>query len=388
MKGHIRKRGTSYQVVVYQGRGPDGKKDYYRSTHPTKRAAEETLAVVLSTVHAGGEVHRAARTRLDAFLADWLESEPVERTAPTTRAIYAYGVRHITAELGAIPLRALDARTIDQFFGRLRARGLSGATRHQVFRVLKTALGAARRWKLRPDNPAMDATPPEVPRREATIWDEEQVHIFLGQARGDTYYRLYRILLLGGLRPGEALALRWIDLSWLAGAVAVRRKFYRLGTRQVWGETKTHRQIAVALDAETLEELRGLEQEQARDKRRWGEDYRDSGLIFCQPNGEPLHEENIAGRAFKALVRKAGLPMIRLYDLRHCHATHGAAAGVPIHVMKERLGHRKVTTTLQYYTHVLPDQDRAAAETIARRLLGRDGLPGIAKGLPTRGEEG
>jgi integrase len=246
------------------------------------------------------------------------------------------------------------------------------ATRHQIFRTLKTALQAAVRWKMLPENPAKAATAPEVPLRDATIWDEEQVHIFLGVARGTTYFRLYLIILLVGLRPGEALALRWTDLSWRTGTIIVRRKFYRFGKKEEWGDTKPHRQTTIALSEQMLEELRALEQEQLAWKRRFGEDYCDHGLIFCQPNGKPLHEENIAGRAFKALIKKAGLPNIRLYDLRHCHATHGADAGIPIHVMQQRLGHRKPQTTLQYYTHVLPDADRAAADTIERRMLGRD----------------
>jgi integrase len=374
MRGHIYKRGDSWAVSIYLGRDAStGKKRRHFRSFPTKKVAQEYLASSIVVLHAGGQLPTADRRMcVDAFLQKWLESERVRALAPTTRRIYTYGVAHLTVGLGRVPLPMLDAMTIDTFFGTLRQRGLSGATRHQIYRTLKTALRAARRWKLLDENPVADVTAPQVPHRQPTIWDIEQIHLFLGAARGTTYYRLFYLLVCSGIRPGEALALRWIDVDWLLGTITVRQKFYRLGKKQVWGDTKTHRQATtVSIEEPMVAELRELQREQQQDRARWGEDYRDHGLVFCQANGEPLHEENIAGRAFKAIIAKAGLPDIRLYDLRHCHATLLANAKVPIHVVQHRLGHRKPATTLQYYTHALPDADRAASDTF-RRLLGRD----------------
>ncbi|MDQ1673931.1 MAG: hypothetical protein QOC98_2493, partial [Frankiaceae bacterium] len=73
---------------------------------------------------------------------------------------------------------------------------------------------------------------------------------------------------------------------------------------------------------------------------------------------------------FRVLVRRAGLPMIRLHDLRHTHATLGLAAGVPAKVMSDRLGHSTVLLTLDVYSHVTPVQDAAAASLIACLIYG------------------
>ena len=85
----------------------------------------------------------------------------------------------------------------------------------------------------------------------------------------------------------------------------------------------------------------------------------------------PLHPEFIT-RHFGRLVQRLGLPSIRLHDLRHTHASHGLAAGVPMKVIQERLGHSSIALTADTYTHVLPDVASEAAAIIARLTLAAD----------------
>lgn len=103
-----------------------------------------------------------------------------------------------------------------------------------------------------------------------------------------------------------------------------------------------------------------------------GERYENRDLVFRQPEGKPLPAHNIGRRDFRRVAKRAGLPQIRLYDLRHCNATHLADQGTQVHIVQRRLGHRSPTTALRYYTHVIPDTERAAADRLADRLLGRD----------------
>jgi integrase len=72
--------------------------------------------------------------------------------------------------------------------------------------------------------------------------------------------------------------------------------------------------------------------------------------------------------AFRTLAPKIGLPRIRFHDLRHSCATAALAAGVPIKVLWQRLGHADVAVTLKMYAHVLPG-DEAAAERAALILV-------------------
>jgi integrase len=74
-------------------------------------------------------------------------------------------------------------------------------------------------------------------------------------------------------------------------------------------------------------------------------------------------------------TRAAGLPRIRLHDVRHSYATAALAAGVPPKVVSQRLGHATIAITMDTYSHVIPGLDEQAAETVARLILG-DGEPG------------
>ncbi len=88
-------------------------------------------------------------------------------------------------------------------------------------------------------------------------------------------------------------------------------------------------------------------------------------LIFRTPSGEPINADYLA-KHFRSILDLAGLPRIRLYDLRHSAATIALAAGVSPKVVSEQLGHASTAFTLDTYAHVLPHmQDEAAAKVEA-----------------------
>ncbi len=99
-----------------------------------------------------------------------------------------------------------------------------------------------------------------------------------------------------------------------------------------------------------------------------GGDYASHGFVFADGDGRPLRERFVLRSVFRPLLKKAGLPAHRLYDLRHTSATLLLAEGLPVHVVSQRLGHRDIATTLDNYAHVLPTQQAAATEKIASVL--------------------
>jgi hypothetical protein len=90
-------------------------------------------------------------------------------------------------------------------------------------------------------------------------------------------------------------------------------------------------------------------------------------LLFVQEDGSPLHLADVTEH-FKFLARQAGLPPIRLHDLRHGAATIALAAGVEMKVVQHMLRHASITTTSDLYTNVLPELARSAAEATARMI--------------------
>jgi hypothetical protein len=121
---------------------------------------------------------------------------------------------------------------------------------------------------------------------------------------------------------------------------------------------------------------------QAGDRTAVGPAYEDSGLVFTHPDGSPIHP-HLFSDWFKQHVRAAGLPAIRLHDLRHSYATAALAAGIPAKVVSERLGHATIAIAMDTYSHVLPGLDERAAATVARLILeGDEPEPGASIDTP------
>jgi integrase len=177
------------------------------------------------------------------------------------------------------------------------------------------------------------------------------------------------------MRRGELAGLRWVDVDLDAGRASPRRPRVVVNYTVEVSEPKTAKgRRSVALDAVTVAALREHRERQAKDRAVVGPGWQDSGLVFTRLDGAPLHPDLISDW-FERLAREAGLPKIRLHDVRHSYASAALAAGIPAKIVSERLGHATVQITLDTYSHVLPGLDAQAAETVARLILGDGSAP-------------
>jgi integrase len=92
-------------------------------------------------------------------------------------------------------------------------------------------------------------------------------------------------------------------------------------------------------------------------------------LVFTRPDGKLVHPERVS-KAFRAAVKRTGLPQIHLHDLRHTHATLALEAGIHPKVVSDRLGHSTVAITLDIYSHVISALSEEAAATVAAMVMG------------------
>ena len=145
------------------------------------------------------------------------------------------------------------------------------------------------------------------------------------------------------MRRGEALALRWEDVDLGAGRISVRRSHVPIGVKVIVAQPKTRRGTRlVSIDPGTVAVLKKWRQKQREERLAWGSAWNDTGLVFTREDGSMIHPER-ATKGFVSAAKKAGLPEIRLHDLRHTHATLALAAGVHPKVVSERLGHSTVS---------------------------------------------
>ena len=103
--------------------------------------------------------------------------------------------------------------------------------------------------------------------------------------------------------------------------------------------------------------------------REFGDSYENHGKLFCHPNGKPIHPDTNT-RRFNRLVDRAGVPPIRLHDVRHTYATLSLDAGVEPKVVADRIGHANMAYTLTIYAHRSTGRDQPAADRVAGLIFG------------------
>jgi integrase len=369
---------------VFRGRGADGKRRYEARTFDTKAEAARWLTAELRAGDTGS-VFTPSKEPLGAFLDRWLRDVVQPSVRPSTHESYAKMVRlHVHGEerhqhpkrhgetikahdyrIAHAPLASLRKVDIQAHLSDLAAR-VSPRTVRYVAAILKAALGQAVEWDMIVRNPATGVTLPRGTRSEMRALSAEEAQRLLSAAEGTRFAAFWTLLLTSGLRPGEALALRWSDFD--GSAIRVQRA---LGSRKRVDDTKTSRSRVVPLPPIAIRSLQQHRALQAEARLKAGSSWVDHGLMFTTEAGGPLTLRNVTRRHFEPLLAKAKLPHIRVYDLRHSHATLLLAQNVHPKLMSERLGHATVRLTLDTYSHVLPGMQSAVADTLEAMLTTR-----------------
>jgi integrase len=379
MRGSIRRRGSTYTWYVSVPDPVTGeRRQRSKGGFRTKRECQEALNEALARLREGTFV-RTSQRGLGAFLVDeWLPAVRPPRVRPSTWASYRMAVeRHIVPALGGVLLQGLTPGHLTAFYRALldggrrdRRGGLAPKSVRNVHGVLHAALRDAVRWGYLPRNVAAVADLPKGMTPEMHVWSPEQLRAFLEHVRGDPLYAAWLLFATTGMRRGEVAGLRWPDVDLEASRVSPRRPRVVVNYEVVVSEPKTAKgRHSLALDPTTTTALREHRTRQLEQRLAVGPRWQDSGLVFTWPDGRPIHPERFS-RWFEQHARAAGLPKIRLHDVRHSYATAALAAGVPAKVVSERLGHATIAITMDTYSHVLPGLGAQAAGTVARLILG------------------
>jgi integrase len=197
----------------------------------------------------------------------------------------------------------------------------------------------------------------------------EDARRLVGAIRGDRFEALWICALTLGLRKGELLGLRWNDIDFGDATLMIRQALQRAGGHLVLVEPKTARsRRVVPVPPQTLAALRAHRRRQHADKLAAGRAWRDSGPVFTTHLGGPLEPRNV-NRSWYAVRSRAGLTGFRLHDLRHSCASFLLAAGASPRTAMKTLGHSQIGLTMNTYTHVLPEVERAAIDAAARAIF-------------------
>jgi integrase len=286
-------------------------------------------------------------------VGDWLVSRTA--TAPSTVRGYAAHVRlYLAPYLGEVLLAELTAAQVQAMFAAIirhhHALGtpVSAATLTRIRATLRAALNAAIRRGLLAENPASQAELPRARHPRAVVWSPYRVEQwkrtgerpavavwtaaqtaqFLRSIQDHRPYAAFHLIALRGLRRGEAAGLRWCDID-LAGKTAIiSQQLQQYDGRLAICPPKTpHSARVIALDHTTVAATRAHRDRQQAEAAGYGPGYRASGFVFTNLNGDPMAPDRLT-RTFRKLAAEAGLPPVRLHDLRHGAATLAQMSGV------------------------------------------------------------
>jgi integrase len=386
--GHIQRRGKSSWRLKFEGGARDpqtGKrKIQYVTFRGTKREAQVELARLISAV---GDATYVEPTRLTVAqhvasrIGHWEASEDISaRTAQRYRQLLDGQLR---PHVGALLVQKLSTVDVERWHVTLRTRGrcrgnggISARTVAHAHRLLCHALDDAMRHNVVPRNVAKLQSPPRVQAGEMAILDPDGISALIADLRGHVLYPQAILALFTGLRLGEVLALRWINVDLDAKVIRVREALEETkehGVQVKAPKTRAGRRD-VSLPAIVVDGLREHRRQQLELRMALGAGRMpDDALVFPDQLAGGYQTPSAASRAWGLVADALGMPQITFHGLRHTHASQLIDAGIDIVTISKRLGHASPDVTLRGYAHLFRRDDGKAADAIDAALAGAAG---------------
>ncbi|MCP2341990.1 tyrosine-type recombinase/integrase [Actinomadura rupiterrae] len=240
-----------------------------------------------------------------------------------------------------------------------------------------TAQVNARRKRLRERNPTrhdlqlnrIDAYIGAPRPSPVMVWTPALTKAFLARAEPHPWYALYYLIAFRGLRRGEACGLRWNDVDLVQGTATIRAQILQHGGETIQGEPKSAAgEATISLDTSTVKVLRAHKARQNTDRLAAGDVWDDTGLVFTDETGRSLVPNKVTDQ-FELLSMEAGLPPVRLHDLRHGAASFLLAAGHDMKTVQATLRLSSLSIAADIYTSLLPQLAHQSAEDAAAIIL-------------------
>lgn len=319
-----------------------------------------------------GQPIRDAKVTVAAWAQRWLDSSLAgSDLAQATKDTYRYLARtHVApTTLGKMEIGKVRKADIDLLYRAMKAAGYAGSTLRGVHAVLRDLFTEAEDNELIKASPMAKVTRPAVGDQRAAYLTRAQADALVAALADDPLLLdLVKLMLLTGLRRGEALGLSWEAVG--EDRIDVRQQLTRASDGLALRQLKTddsRRSLPITPPlAEVLRSRRkaAMAARMAAPAGSWV----DSGLVFTTALGGPLEPRNVL-RRFAAAVQRAGLPAtVHLHTLRHSAASFLIAAGVPMKVVQQILGHSSFTVTADIYSHVAPELEAEAMGKLGEAL--------------------
>jgi integrase len=319
-------------------------------------------------------VARPARRTLEQAGEEYIDhlETVMERKRTTIQDYRGYLRGHLAPYFGDREIGKIDADRVAAYLRRKLQQGYASKTIQNHLNFLHGIFNFAVRRGWVSANPVALVDRPRQnrsPRRRIRFLQPTELDRLVGAVSDDDLGKLERPLYIGaaltGLRQGELLALRWMDIDWVAGRIRVAESL----SRREFDSPKSHEGGSVPM-ADRL--ARELERHFRRSAYQ-----ADDDLVFCHPHTGQVLEPSTVTKRLKRTLKRAGLRELTFHELRHTFGTQMAAVGTPLRAIQEWMGHADAKTT-EVYRHYAPDPTHGAA--LVERAFGNgsaDGGPGF-----------
>ncbi|WP_196599240.1 tyrosine-type recombinase/integrase [Pectinatus frisingensis] len=294
-----------------------------------------------------------------AWAITWLSTYKKGAVKQRTYERYKQLVAHLD-QIADIKLQELQPVQVQQLY---KGLPLSNCTINKVHKILKELYTKAYNLDMIPKNIMVAVVPPRFEKPEIRIFSPKEIEIILRTCHDTTWSkRYYPIILLGattGMRIGEILGLRWCDILFPTSEVYIKRSLQQSLEIGLFLETpKTKAGIRkISVTEDVIKELKELKKDAPT------MDIKQEQLCFITKNNTPIAPHNFE-RVWHQILVKTNVPYRNFHVLRHTHATELLAQGIPIIEVSRRLGHARVSHTLELYGHAIPNYDNKIADKV------------------------
>lgn len=366
MAGSVRKEGTTWYYILE--RNENGKrKQTKKRGFPTKKEAQKALVEAQSSYENGTYI-KPSTLLLKDYMKEWMLDKQHSISRGTVKVNESYIRTHIIPILGDIPISKLNAMDVQRFTNLLMNNGLASSTVKRIYNILNTALNKAEKMQLIPKNIASLIDKPKVKRKELDVWTTNEINHFLNIAKSYRYYVAFHLAIMTGMRQGEILGLRWIDIDFERCQLVIRQTLSHDGKEFNVGAKTSSGIRSIALDSITISHLERQKRILDNEKNNALPPYFDNGLVIATSTGNQLFPRDLK-KTFDRLIVKADLRKITFHDLRHTHASLLLQQNVHPKIVSERLGHSSIQMTLDTYSHLMPNMQQQVADNLAKMLF-------------------
>ena len=366
--GTIRKRSDGrWEARIIIGHKNDGTPMYKSAFAKTQKSALKELHHLIE-LYRDVDLTEDCRMTLGEWLDKWLDEYMIFTIRESTLDSYRAMVKNqVKPFIGGKQIASLTTADMQKFYnkikkeGRVRPHPIHGKTLADsmvrgVHMMLHEALDTAVKERLIAKNPTNGTTVPKCNYPEKQILCDNQLETFLEAIKGHEYWcDFFYVEVMTGLRRGEICGLKWQDINFEENKLQVKRSVsVKKGGGVSIGETKTETGVRSILMPPSVAEV--LQNRKQRAITEW------VFPNFMHPE-QPISPAT-AYRKLKIILKHAGLPLIRFHDLRHTFATHATHGGVDPKTLAGILGHTNASFTLDTYTHVTNDMQKAASNIV------------------------